>query len=442
MRSTILAWVCLALTAQAASPVALHPDNPHYLLFRAEPALLIGSTEHYGAVLNADFDYITYLDQLQADGLNLTRTFSGVYCEPPGAFNIEKNTLAPRPGRLICPWQRTGNKYDLTRWDEAYFRRLKDFVAQAGMRGVVVELVLFCPFYEDPMWALSPLKDSNNVNGVGAIPRTEVYTLKRPEMLAIQQAMVRRIVTELKGADNLYYEICNEPYAGGVAIEWQHAIADTIVDTEKTLGVSHLIAQNIANGTARVDRPHPAVSIFTFHYATPPDTVGLNYGLNKAIADDETGFKGQADFTYRREGWEFLLAGGAIFDHLDHSFTTEHPRGTFRYPPSQPGGGGPTLRRQLGILRQFMQVFDFVNMQPAGPRTLAKAGEAYAVYVASPQNAVSLTVPAGTYRVEWVNTKTGNVDKAEQVRHGGGPVELTPPAYQEDIALRVIRKPS
>lgn len=254
--------------------------------------------------------------------------------------------------------------------------------------------------------------------------------------------MVRRIVTELQDPDNLYYEICNEPYQGGVALEWQHAIADTIVETEKALGVRHLIAQNIANGSARIDRRHPAVSVFNFHYATPPDAVGLNYGLNKALADDETGLEGQADFTYRREGWEFLLAGGAIFDHLDYSFTTDHPRGTFRYPPTQPGGGGPTLRRQLGILRQFMQVFDFVHMQPAGPRTLAKAGEAYAVYVSSRQNAVSLTVPAGTYRVEWVNTQTGDVDKAEEVRHGGGPVALPPPAYQEDIALRVMRRSS
>ena len=72
---------------------------------------------------------------MKAKGLNLTRTFSGVYCEDEQSFQIKHNTLAPARGRLIAPWARSatpgnadgGNKFDLGRWDEAYFRRLKDF---------------------------------------------------------------------------------------------------------------------------------------------------------------------------------------------------------------------------------------------------------------------------------------------------------------------------
>jgi hypothetical protein len=131
----------------------LHPENGHYFLFRGKPTVLITSGEHYGAVLNLDFNYKRYLDTLAADGLNNTRTFSGAYVEPQGAFNIERNTLAPRDGRFVCPWQRSdkpgyaggGTKFDLGRWDEAYFRRLRDFVAYASERGVVVEMNLFCP---------------------------------------------------------------------------------------------------------------------------------------------------------------------------------------------------------------------------------------------------------------------------------------------------------
>jgi hypothetical protein len=84
-------------------------------------------------VLNLDFDYRKYLDTLAADGMMMTRTMSGTYCEPDGAFNITRNTLAPLPGRFIAPWVRSdqpgyaggGNKFDLTRWDDAYFKRLK-----------------------------------------------------------------------------------------------------------------------------------------------------------------------------------------------------------------------------------------------------------------------------------------------------------------------------
>ena len=79
----------------AAEPLRLHLDNPHYFQFRGEPTVLVASGEHYGAVLNADFDYRRYLDTLAADHLNLTRISSGLYRELPGSFNITRNTLAP-----------------------------------------------------------------------------------------------------------------------------------------------------------------------------------------------------------------------------------------------------------------------------------------------------------------------------------------------------------
>ena len=97
-----------------AAPLSLHPDNPHYFLFREKPAVLITSAEHYGAVLNLDFDYVKYLDTLAAEGLNLTRTFSGAYVEDPGAFNIAENTLAPSgPLHLPVGAQRSAG---LCRW--------------------------------------------------------------------------------------------------------------------------------------------------------------------------------------------------------------------------------------------------------------------------------------------------------------------------------------
>src|SRR5207244_6624399 len=125
----VLAATCVG-TNEAGQPLALHPDNPHYFLFRGKATVLITSGEHYGAVLNLDFDYRKYLATLAADRLNLTRTFPGAYVEPVGAFKIERNTLAPASGRIICPWARSntpgyvngGARFDLTRWDEAFFR--------------------------------------------------------------------------------------------------------------------------------------------------------------------------------------------------------------------------------------------------------------------------------------------------------------------------------
>src|SRR5260370_30852711 len=304
----------------AAQPLALHPGNPHYFLFRGKPAILVTSGEHYGAVLNLDFDYKKYLTTLAADGLNLTRTFPGAYVEPAGAFQIERNTLAPGPGRLICPWARSkkagyvngGNRFDLSRWDDAFFRRLNDFVAHAGKHGIVVEINLFTPMYEDAQWNYSPMKASNNVNGIGKVGKHAVYTINRePALLAVQEAMTRKIVTELNGFDNLYYEICNEPYFGGVTRAWHDRITDVIVATEKTLPKKHLISWNVANDHAKVKNPHPAISIINFHYARPA-AVTDNFGLGKVLGLNETGFKGTGDDYYRMQAGEFLLAGGGL----------------------------------------------------------------------------------------------------------------------------------
>ena len=88
------------------SPICLHPQNPHYFLFRDKPTVLITSAEHYGAVVNLDFDYVPYLDCLAAHRLNYTRIYPGALFEREGDF-IAENILAPRKGRLILPWARS-----------------------------------------------------------------------------------------------------------------------------------------------------------------------------------------------------------------------------------------------------------------------------------------------------------------------------------------------
>ncbi len=460
---TVLGLMVPTLVADAAAPLALHPDNPHYFIFRGQPTVLITSGEHYGAVLNLDFNFRRYLDTLAQDGLNLTRTFSGAYCEHDGSFNISRNTLAPAQGNLICPWARDGapgyggggNKFNLNRWDDGYFRRLRDLLAVAARHGVVVEMNLFCPFYDESQWRLSPMNAANNVNGVGAVARTNVYTLDRHGgLLAVQEAMVRKIVSELNSFDNLYYEICNEPYFGGVTIEWQRRIADVIVDAERSLPNRHLISQNIANKRAKVERPHRDISIFNFHYASPPDAVAMNYGLNKVIGDNETGFAGTNNTPYRIEAWGFILAGGGLFNHLDYSFAVGHEDGTYVYPAKQPGGGNRELRRQFHILRDFINGFDFLRLRPGAldiqglpsgcaARGLVDAGNAYAVFFSrgaagEPLKPIQIDLPRGEYIATWISTLTGKTASEQRFHHSGGRARLDVPRFDTDIALKIV----
>jgi hypothetical protein len=465
--------------AQEPPALALHPDNPHYFLFRGKTTVLVGSTEHYGAVLNGDFDYRPYFAELQSKGLNLTRTFSGVYREVPGSFNIRDNTLAPKPGKYMSPWARAGDAadYDLTKWNEPYFARLRDFVGEAGKEGIVVELVLFCTFYEDVLWDICPLNAKNNINGVGKVGRTEVCTLKEKRLVDVQLEFVRKIIAELRDFDNLYYEVCNEPYFAGVADDWQRLVAKTVVDAEKGFPAQkrHLIARNIANGSAKINNPDANVSIFNFHYCNPPDAVKLNWDLNRPISYDETGFRGTGDAIYRVHGWEFLMAGGAAYDHLDYSFTPNAEDGTSPVTSPTPGGGSSVLRRQFQVMKSFVDGFDLARMKPDEEliqkppqgvrcRALAEPGKQYAVYLSrleeqtgangkvtgkfsdphsGEQNRLNLKLPGGRYEMEWTDPKTGQRNSGSLSVPAAGEVAMvaTPP-YNQDIALRLVPVPA
>ncbi len=452
----------LAITA-ALAPLSLHPKNQRVFEFQGRPTLLITSGEHYGAVLNLDFDYVPYLDELAKHGLNQTRTFSGTYREVPGSFGIKGNTLAPADGRYACPWARSdqpgyrlgGNKFDLSKFDEAYFQRLRDFVAKAGERGIVVEYVLFCPFYNNDLWLANPMHVANNVNGIGAFPSGEAYTMAHADLQAVQEAFVRKVVAELNGFDNLYYEICNEPYFGGVTLAWQKRIAQVIVDTEAGLPKRHLIAQNIANNGGRVDQPDPNVSIFNYHYAAPPVVVAQNWHLGKPIGFDETGFAGSDDRTYRRQAWQFILAGGSAFSNLDSSFTAAAESGTAKV--DAPGGGSTAYRHQLGVLKRFVEGLDLLAAQPlpgavSGPLDRGLAlyafgvpGKAIGLYLhydhgCDRDTALSLELPAGTWRVDLVDVLTGDEKRAADIVSRGGATAVIVPPVSVDLAVRLTKE--
>jgi hypothetical protein len=449
-------------------PLGLHPQNPHYFLFRGKPAILIGSTEHYGAVMNLDFDYITYLNEIAASGLTVTRTFSGVYVEPGGAFGIKKNTLAPAPQRYICPWSRSkehgysngGNKFDLSEWDEAYFSRLKNFIHEAGERNIVVELDLFSNYYDTVQWKLSPLNIINNINRVGDFKdHREVLSLKHDELLKVQESMVRKIIHELKDFDNLYYEVCNEPYFGDTLAlrQWEDHMTEVVIEAEKDFKFKHLISNNVANHQKLVQNLRSGVSIYNFHYARPPVTVGMNYHLNSVIGDNETGFDGIEDSKYRTEAWNFILAGGGLFDNLDYSFTTDTEDGTNKIESGQPGGGGKALRSQFKILAEFMNSIDYVQMAPMDKekirlpdqvntslQALCKMEDLFAIYLnrkdtINETSVVEIDLPSGSYHLTWTDTKSGAATQSSLVDHGGGWLRIISPAYIEDIAMKLVK---
>jgi len=301
------------------------------------------------------------------------------------------------------------------------------------------------------------------------VARTDVLALKDARLTEVQDSMARKIVSELREFDNLYFEICNEPYFQGVTLEWQEHISKVIVEAEARMDKKHLIAQNWANGSKVIDRPNPLVGLFNFHYSRPPESVAMNWKLGRAIGNNETGFDGPADSTYRIQGWDFLMAGGALYNNLDYSFTVGHEDGSFAPPESTPGGGSSILRRQLQYLREFFDQIPFLRMQSAADviiekpegmeaRVLTERGKTYAIYLhhgrevkgAKPRyqvdavvrsRPISLRLPRGSYQAVWRDPKTGREMKTETLK----PVDvsrLESPPYAEDIVLSVSARPA
>lgn len=461
-------------TRIAEGLLRVHPENPRYFLWRGRPTVLVGSGEHYGSVMNQDFDYRKYLATVQGVGLNHTRIFLGDYVERAEAFGIVEDTIAPAPGRLLVPWARSnspgyadgGNKFDLDRWDPAFFERLHAFLQEASKREIVVEVVLF---FVGPGWTDSPLNPKNNVNGSSEIDSKQYLSLENGSILGRQEAYCRKIVRELNPYGNLFFNLCNEPWFDNqeepgfvsqppVAVKaWIRRVAEWVTDEESRLPNRHLLGVDICNqGTvitqSDLEKYFGLLSMFSAHYDANAEILRLNPTLPKILAFNETGFNGTGDDAYRNQGWLFLLSGGGLYAHLDFSFTVGHEDGSatprFRNA-SYDGGGSAALRKQLKTLLDFMNSIPFERMQPDNGvvvggadswSALARTDHAYAIWFPGEGPiAPKVTIPKGDWRVEWVDILSGKITSSvvtpkswittlNGTRRGGG------------AALRILRQ--
>jgi hypothetical protein len=460
---------------------------------RGKPLVLVTSDHHYGAVIDADFDYARFLDGLARAGMNLTRVYPGGMFEPPDKF-IAGNPLGPLPGRQILPWMRSSvpgahpllappgqpsGKFDLDRWNPDYFRRLKAFVAHARRKGIVVEVAFFNGMYAD-CWPMMPFYCANNLQGVGRYEAAEcgLFTTAHPrnqDVLRYQCAYVARIATELNGFDNLIYDLCDEPSLQGRpdgsivtlpdadVAPWLRALKDAFLAAEAALPRKHLLGQTVQNLSPDLSA-EPWCDWLPTEYVRPAArALDRDYAARKPLVDVESDYFGcglvkpYGVEDVRLEGWWFLLRGGAGVVNLNG----EYHRGQEL--------GGPATRLQIlpqrKVLKDFLQSLDLKSIRryeglgplPAGTfaAALATPGRQYAAYlfhakddgqwgahfVAVPgtwQDTLTLQgVGAGRYRLEWIDPASGAVRESRRLTWPGGDWRLTTPVYGLDVALRL-----
>jgi Family of unknown function (DUF6298) len=502
LAAPLLAALAMAAPAgEPASPIAIHPENPHYLLFRGRPLVLIAATEHYGSVINRPFDFDRYLRDAAERKQTVTRTFL-LFRELQAAQN-PSSPAKPESPDFVTPWPRTGPgkaldgepRYDLDKWNPEYFHRLRRFLSRAAELGIVVELTIFSNTYTDQVWGLNPLRTQNNIQGVGKVEFPEYNTLRDNDLVGRQLAYARKIVQETAGFDNVYYEICNEPGGGfpGHATPaevdaWQAEIGRAVREELKRLGRTHLVfgsqafryhpkfAQDLDASFA--DPKFDAVNVHPL-----PDTslggrtfmmgnfmskelalaelrdFGLTvHGLARkpCVMDEDNAasiYRDDVGWTiHRKRAWVGVMTG-CHYDYIDFSITVGSESGTAE--------SRRKIRSWMRNLSEFIHGFDFIHAAPApgwveerpAPlvvATLAIPGKDYAAYLADAREVtdpaagsavggkIAFGLPEGSYALSLYSPAGGLVSPSIPLE-GGRRQEINLSPFTHDIVVRVTR---
>ena len=224
---------------RADGPLAVSTRNPRYFTPTSGPragraVYLTGShiwnNLHDGMGPGPDgpaeperLDFDAYVRFLTDRGHNFIRLWRWEQVRSQAAGGNYHLNMTPQP------WARTGPatakdgkpRFDLTRFDDAFFDRLRERVVTAGDAGVYVGVMLF------EGWALHlspppdhveghPFHAGNNVNGVAATSINDLQVLPLdPGVRALQEAYVRKVVDTLHDLPNVLWEVANESTGDG-----------------------------------------------------------------------------------------------------------------------------------------------------------------------------------------------------------------------------------
>ncbi|MBL8294117.1 MAG: hypothetical protein JNN08_19895, partial [Bryobacterales bacterium] len=164
MRSSRLAVAILiastyAQQTPAPGPLRVHPSNSRWFADPSGKAVLLAGSHVWqnlvdngliipGATSNPPpvFDYTRYLDTLAQHNHNFFRLWRWEMPRWTDRYTGNEIKYAhPHPWPRVGPGNANDGapKFDLSRFDESYFHRLRDRVTQARDRGMYVAVMLF-----------------------------------------------------------------------------------------------------------------------------------------------------------------------------------------------------------------------------------------------------------------------------------------------------------
>lgn len=430
----------LAVSQPAAEeirgPLRVHPGNPRYFTDDGSRALLLVGSHTWSNLQDIGdtdpfptFDWGAYLEFLTAHHHNFVRL-----------WRWELMNCAPHP------WPRTGPeaaldgrpRFDLAQFDDTYFSRLRSRVASAAERGVFVSVMLFegwgMQFAEDA-WRAHPFHPENNMNGIdgdanGDGRGLEVHELVDPEVLAIQEAYVRKVIDTVGDLDNVLYEISNENHPEST--EWQYHMINYIREYERSRPKQHPIGMTFQyqGGSNETLFASPADWISPNAEGGYRDAPPANDGRKVILSDTDHlwGLGGNVAWV-----WKSVCRG------MNPLFMDPYDADSLA-----PGSQWEPVRQALGAARLMSERVDLAALTPRDDLAsttycLAQPGREYLVYLPDGEAAtVDLSDGRGSFRVEWMHPTQGTLTMGEPVA-GGGPCTLTAP-FDGDAVVRVWRQ--
>jgi hypothetical protein len=388
----------------------------------------------------ASFNYSAYLDFLESHHHNFFRLW---------AWEQSKWTAEIAADYWITPgpFLRTGTanaldgkpQFDLTQFNQAYFDRLRSRVQDAGARGIYVSVMLFDGWsvaqkggltLNNP-WKGHPFNAANNINGIDGDTDhdgqgLETQTLGNPDVTAIQDAYVRKVIDAVGDLDNVLYEIDNE--GDPTSRDWQYHMIQVIRDYEATKPKQHPIGMTpMWPGGFQSD----LLASSADWIAAPEgnlETPGTADGSKVLISDTDhlCGICGSTSWV-----WKTFLKGQnpILMDGYDGAAIG---LGAEDYNASDPVW--ELIRKNLGYSRDYALRLDLKSAVPHGDLVLsesigyclAKPGSQYLVYLPTGGSVtLNLSAVTGTLSVEWLNPATGDIVLAGTV---GGGSSVTVPA--------------
>jgi len=426
----LITFLCIsALAEQTNGPLRVCPDNSRYLAGADGKAiLLVGSHVWYNLVDMGPedppeaFDYEAYLDWMKKYGHNFMRMWAWEMTQ----WDTKANGAHARKDvtRFYVkphPWLRSGHgkaldgkpKFDLTNFDPAYFKRLRQRIEAARQKGIYVSIMLFEGWAMQNIeggWKLHPFHPQNNINGIngdanGDGKGLEVHELVVDAVTDIQKAYIRKVIDTVNDLDNVLYEISNENHPEST--QWQYAMIRYIHEYEKSKPAQHPVGMTFQyrGGANQTLFDSPADWVSPNPQGGYRDNPPANDGRKVVLTDTDHlwGIGGNQAWVWK----SFTRGLNPIFmDPYDGVVLGK------RFDPKfEP------IRRSMGYALRFAQRMDLNKCKPStNDYCLSNPGIQYLVYQPNAGEPVNLKLSPREYGFEWLNPGSGKTIKKGKIR--------------------------